>query len=150
MFLSLLAQLERKDLLKPDSEIKNIGAVMGLFIRFIIDVEGSGIDWEDHEFKIKAYAAKHNITIHGLTGKRYTTPAKEGIELPAATDKDPWGWNKLFGSLRKEKGKHFGGDSTDITSWTPAERKNHAYGRKDPFSAKDLAEIKKGGIIGPA
>lgn len=150
MFLYLLAKLERSDLLKPDSEIKNLGAVIGLFVRFINDVEDYGIDWEDHDSKLRAYATKWDITIHGLNHQSYEKPANGTIELPSAEDNDPWGWKKLFAGLRKEKPKGFGGDRTDVTSWTSIERKQHASDNKDPIPRAQLAVIKNGGIMRPA
>jgi hypothetical protein len=147
MFLATLATLERNDLLKPDSEIKNIGAVMGMFIRFINDIQAYGIEFEDQDTYIMAYATKHNITVHGLTEPKYKV-SSEGVELPEATAKgnDPWGWKKAYAQLKEEK-KTLGGDSSDITSWTSAERKKASFDKKDPIPASAMAHIKKGEIM---
>ncbi|KGO36562.1 hypothetical protein PEX1_055780 [Penicillium expansum] len=90
MFLTMLATLERNDLFKSDSEVKNIGAIIGLFIRFIVDVEEYGIDWDGYDVKIKAYAAKHDVIIHGLN-HRYVESSDETVELPevSANSNDP-------------------------------------------------------------
>ncbi|KGO70923.1 hypothetical protein PITC_066040 [Penicillium italicum] len=149
MFLSMLATLERNDLFKSDSEVKNIGAMIGLFIRFIVDFQEYGIDWDSHGAKIKAYAAKHNITIHGLNHPRYEKSIGETVELPEATanSNDPWGWEKLLAELKKNNGGRLGGDSKDITSWTPAERKKAAFDKKDPISRSAITHIKNGRIM---
>lgn len=84
MFLTMLATLERNDLFKSDSEVKNIGAIIGLFIRFIVDVEEYGIDWDGYDVKIKAYTAKHDVIIHGLN-HRYGESSDETVELPEAS-----------------------------------------------------------------
>ncbi|CAG8908551.1 unnamed protein product [Penicillium egyptiacum] len=149
MFLAMLATLERNDLFESDSEVKNIGAIIGLFIRFIVDVEGCSIDWDDHDVKIKAYAAKHDVTIHGLNHPRYKKLSGETAELPEATANanDPWGWAKALRKLKRNKGRPLGGDSKDITSWTPSERKKAAFDKKDPISRSAMTHIKNGRIM---
>ncbi|KAJ5170605.1 uncharacterized protein N7500_003388 [Penicillium coprophilum] len=149
MFLSMLATLERNDLFKPDSEVKNLGAVIGLFIRFIVDVEQYGIDWDSHDAKTKAYAAKHDVTVHGLNHERYENSSGETVDLPEATAgaNDPWGWRKILAKLKKDKNGQLGGDSKDITSWTPAERKKYAFDKKDPIPRSALTHIKNGRIM---
>lgn len=146
MFLAMLATLERNDLFKSDSEVKNIGAIMGLFIRFMIDVE----DYDGQYAGIEAYAAKHDITIHGLNHPSYAKPSGETVELPEATanSNDPWGWKKTLAKLKKNNGGRIGGDSKDITSWAPAERKKVAFDKKDPLSRSIITHIKNGRIIG--
>ena len=54
-----------------------MGAIIGLFIHFIVDVKEYGIDWDDHDAKIKAYAAKHNVKIHGLNLPSYEKSSGE-------------------------------------------------------------------------
>lgn len=148
MFLAMLATLERDGLLKADSEVKNIGAVMGTFIRFVVDVEAYGINWKQHEFKIKAYATKHDIQIHGINDPSYAESSEE-VKVPEATAgaNDPWGWKRALAKLKKEKGEPLGGDSQDITSWTSAERKNSAFDKKDPIPRSAMKHIKEGQIM---
>lgn len=149
MFLTMLATLERNDLFKSDSEVKNIGAIIGLFIRFIIDIEAYGIDWDGQDANLKAYAAKHDITIHGLNHPHYEESAGETVELPEATanSNDPWGWKKTLAKLKKNNDGRMGGDSKDITSWAPAERKKAAFNKKDPISRSAMTHIKNGRIM---
>ncbi|KAJ5788045.1 hypothetical protein N7457_003035 [Penicillium paradoxum] len=148
MFLTMLATLERNDILKPDSEIKNIGAVMGMFIRFMVDLKDYGINWPQHEPKIKAYAAKHDIKIYGLNDPCYEEPSDE-VEIPEATAgaNDPWGWKQAITKLRENKDEPLGGDSKDITSWTPAERRKASFDKKDPIPRSALNRIKQGLIM---
>jgi hypothetical protein len=149
MFLTVLSTLERNDLFKPDSEVKNIGAIMGLFIRFIVDVEECGIDWDDHDAKIRAYAAKHNVKIHGLNHTRYEESSGDTVELPEATANanDPWGWANVLTELKEANDGCLGGDSKDITSWTPAERRKAAFDNKDPIPRSAMTHIKNGDIM---
>ncbi|KAJ5400482.1 hypothetical protein N7465_010971 [Penicillium sp. CMV-2018d] len=151
MFLTMLATLERNDLLKSDSEVKNIGAIMGLFIRFMVDLEAYGIEWHGIYADIEAYAAKHDITIHGSNHPRYEKPSGETVPLfPEATfnSNDPWGWKTTLANLKKNQRGRMGGDSKDITSWTPAERKKVAFDKKDPISRSLMTHIKNGRIMG--
>jgi hypothetical protein len=145
----MLATLERNDLLKSDSEVKNIGAIIGLFIRFIVDVEAYGINWDNHDMKLKVYAAKHNITVHGLNHASYEKSSGEMVDLPEATAgaSDPWGWRKTLAKLKKANDRRLGGDSKDITSWAPAERKKAAFNKKDPISRSAMTHIKNGRIM---
>lgn len=148
MFLAMLATLERNELLKPESEVKNIGAVMGTFIRFINDLQPCGIKWDKHDPKIKAYAAKHGIKIIGLNDPIYEQ-SSDDVEIPEATAdaNDPWGWKKTYRKLKNSRSGLFGGDSKDITSWTPTERKRKAFDNKDPLSRSAINQIKAGGIM---
>jgi hypothetical protein len=150
MFLSLLSTMERNDLLKPDSEVKNLGALIGLFIRNIIDIDQYGISRNDNDSNLRAYATKHGIETLGLDGEEYADVADGTVKLPSDKAADPWGWKKKFAGLKKAKGKEFGGDLRDITSWTPAERKRHAFNKRDPLTKQALDMIKKGGVMSPA
>lgn len=136
MFLSMLATLERNGLFNLDSEAKNIGAIMGLFIRFMVEVSAYGIRWDRQCADIEAYAAKHGITIHGSNHPRYEKPPVETVGLPEATanSNDPWGWKRTLANLTENTRGRMGGDSKGITSWTPAERKKVAFDKKDPIS----------------
>ncbi|KAJ5824359.1 hypothetical protein N7447_006699 [Penicillium robsamsonii] len=78
IFLNMLATLKRND---SDSEVKTVGTIVGLFVRFIVSVEEYGIDWDDHGAKIEAYAAKHDITIHGSNHTRYKRSSGESMEM---------------------------------------------------------------------
>ncbi|OQE11785.1 hypothetical protein PENVUL_c002G00083 [Penicillium vulpinum] len=149
MFPTMLATLERNDLFKSDSEVKNLGAVIGLFIRFIVDVEEYGINWDDHDAKIAAYATKHDITVHGLNHKRYEKSSREEFDLPEATadSNDPWGWQKALATLKEIHDENLGGDSKDITSWTSAERKKASFNNKDPIPRSAMTHIKNGDIM---
>lgn len=73
LFLSMLATLERNDLLKPDSEIKNLDHIMALYIRHRVDALADfSLDPTDIEAHIFAYATKHNIDL--LPDWRARTP----------------------------------------------------------------------------
>ena len=113
MFLSMLATLERNGLFNLDSEAKNIGAIMGLFIRFMVEVSAYGIRWDRQCADIEAYAAKHGITIHGSNHPRYEKPPVETVGLPEATanSNDPWGWKRTLANLTENTRGRMGGDS---------------------------------------
>ncbi|KAF6819123.1 hypothetical protein CSOJ01_01508 [Colletotrichum sojae] len=80
------------------------------------------------------------------------------VKLPTAEEHgdDPWGFGAALEEYRKggnscgffvNKGG-IGGDSLDITSWTPAERKKASFNKKDPLPKKILDGIKDGLVIG--
>lgn len=146
LFLTMLARLEREQLLQDQSpEVRNLGLIMALFIKLGSDmVEGSLLADDEEEtvkksspkFKfnpsdfpshILAYANKFAITLQGLSNidvlvAELDTDAK----LPAISD-DPWAWDTALKAYSKSyavKGK-IGGDSLDITSWSSAERKQY-------------------------
>ncbi|KAH1464616.1 hypothetical protein KXX58_006506 [Aspergillus fumigatus] len=112
-FLAMLAQLEHLDLLKPDSEVKNLGFIMALYIKLaatedILDLEdvtdeikkNNGTD-ETFTFvrsnfpsHILAYAKKYNIKLVGPTDiDEVVEDLEDGAELPERDEKpfgDPW------------------------------------------------------------
>lgn len=109
----MLAQLEHLDLLKPDSEVKNLGFIMALYIKLaatedILDLEdvtdeikkNNGTD-ETFTFirsnfpsHILAYAKKYNIKLVGPTDiDEVVEDLEDGAELPERDEKpfgDPW------------------------------------------------------------
>jgi hypothetical protein len=147
MFLSLLATLERNDLLKPDSEIKNLGALIGLYIRNVVDISDYGIEREGDDERLWAYVAKYGIEVLGVDDEKYQNTSDGTMELAENTAVDPWSFKKRLTAMKRASGKSFGGDHLDITSWTSMDRKMYAFDGKDPLSRHDLAMIKKGGIV---
>lgn len=150
MFLTALASLERHGLLKPDSEVKNLGVMMGQFLRFqnICDSFPEGLDTA-----VVAYAAKHNIQIQGLSDVRSRLESiresDEEVVLPAsdAESTDPWDFNGKFLDYIERNAPAVGGDSYDVTTWTCAERKRKSFTGKDPFSKKDRDALKEGMVL---
>lgn len=115
----MLAQLEHLDLLKPDSEVKNLGFIMALYIKLaatedILDLEdvtdeikkNNGTD-ETFTFvrsnfpsHILAYAKKYNIIkLVGPTDiDEVVEDLEDGAELPERDEKpfgDPWNLSAL-------------------------------------------------------
>jgi hypothetical protein len=165
MFLAMLAKLERQDLLKPDSEIKNLGVIMAMYIKLtdhlrsndvlpdddLSDDEDDEISDEDNESfnptnfdaYILAYATKYNVKLLGLSNIDDLVGELEKVDLPAAGD-DPWGWIAAF---EEYVGPSIGGDSLDITSWSSAERKAKSFDNKDPLGKKERDMIKEGTVL---
>ncbi|KAJ5368896.1 uncharacterized protein N7496_008656 [Penicillium cataractarum] len=131
MFLAMMATLERLDLLKPDSEIKNIGMVMGLAIRldaFAEDNEGT----EDLPKYLYAYAAKHNIVLRDV-------PEDSELEEPVpATGK---------GAEAAQERTNTGGDQFDITTMSAPQRKKAHFDRKDPLDKEAIKALKEGLVM---
>ncbi|KAJ9297984.1 hypothetical protein DTO271G3_4205 [Paecilomyces variotii] len=148
MFLAMMATLERNNLLKPDSEIKNLGMVMGLAIR--LDAYAEDLDsFEDLPKYLHAYAAKHNIVLVDVPEDDEPEPVpatgKGSLPDPRAKKNDPWGFSAELRKLSKEQ--DVGGDKYDITTMSAAERKNASFKKKDPLSAKDIKALKEGLVM---
>lgn len=129
MFLSMLATLERNDLLKPDSDVKNLGQIMSLYIRWAADtLPEASMDPKELEDIVLAYATKHKIELAGLsvmkTDRVQLQERADKLKLSQPTDKenDPWGWKKIFKDYKQDYGP-IGGDKLDLTTWSSAERK---------------------------
>lgn len=154
LFLSMLATLERNDLLKPDSEIKNLGHIMALYIRYMVDaLTDFSLDPTDIEAHIFAYATKNNIDlVPDLEGsnadheKLQEDAQKITLPEPTAKKDDPWNWAKCLGEYKKNYGP-IGGDKLDITTWSSAERKKHAYDKKDPLDKQMVDALKQGLVM---
>ncbi|KAK2777745.1 hypothetical protein CKAH01_11942 [Colletotrichum kahawae] len=149
LFLSMLARLERMGLLKPDSEVRDLGMVMAGFIKF----QGAPFIHVPSNFDsyIAAYAAKYNIKFGGVKGlKSLLDDVQEDVNLPTEKDgEDPWGFKATLKEYRAHRGK-IGGDALDITGWSSAERKEAAFGKKDPLPKNILDGLKAGEVIGLA
>lgn len=167
MFLATLAKLDALDMLKPDSEIKNVGVIMAAYIKFIDDEISNGISEEARPAKkfrfdqshlsILAYAKKHGIELRSPSDiddlVKDLEDELEEVELPAAGD-DPWNWTdglKKYikdhaGSYKGNK-KTIGGDGLDITTWSAADRKKNSFNGKDCFSKKEIDALKDGMVL---
>lgn len=153
MILSMLATLERNGLLKPDSEVKNLGQIMALYIRYVADVfPDVSIETEDLYTLILAYATKHNIELPGLdkmqADREDLQEEADKITLPGPMDNlcDTWGWGKTLKEYKKMHGP-IGGDQLDLTTWTSAERKKHSFDKKDPLDKKMIDALKQGLVM---
>ncbi|KAJ9354207.1 hypothetical protein DTO027B9_4833 [Paecilomyces variotii] len=148
MFLTMMATLERNDLLKPGSEIKNLGMVMGLAIR--LDAYAQDMDsFEDLPKYLYAYAAKHNIVLHDVPKDDEPEPVpatgKGSLPDPRAKKNNPWGFAAELKKLAKEQ--NVGGDEYDITTMSAAERKNASFTKKDPLGAEEIKALKEGLVM---
>lgn len=89
LFLAMLAKLERLDLLKPDSEVKNLAAVMIMFIGNSQELSHYELRFpESFATNVLAYAIKHGIALSELFKvdefvKDHSEEAG-GVSLPAA------------------------------------------------------------------
>lgn len=148
MFLAMMATLERNDLLKPDSEIKNLAMVMGLVIR-LDAYDQDGDSFEDLPKYLHAYAAKHNIVLSDVPEDDEPEPVpatgKGSLPAPTAKKNDPWGFAAELKKLAKEQ--VVGGDKYDITTMSAADRKMASFNKKDPLDAKAIKALKEGLIM---
>lgn len=161
MFLTILHQLEKERLFGPDSEVANVGMVMGLYIQFLSSMEHDHCLLEQETSEdgsrtgasaalgggILAYAKKHGIEIKGSEVLVDLIPEMdEDVEILGGVD--PWGFGEKYDEYARELG--MGGDEWDITTWKPKERKEAAFDGKDPMTRVMIREIKNGAIMQPA
>lgn len=162
MFLSMLATFERLGYLKPDSEIKNLGIMMGLYLE--LAEEGNydngtaplSYDETDIGENILAYANKYNIALQtpkdnsALIEKLKPKAAEVTLPLSDAAHTDPWNW---AGDLKTYSDKYspefgsIGGDSCDVTTWMPSERKKASLNGRDPLPRSTMNKIKEGLVM---
>ncbi|KAK1453604.1 hypothetical protein CMEL01_05263 [Colletotrichum melonis] len=166
LFLTTLARLEREGVLAADSEVKDLGCVMAGMLKVASALRGFDLlqnetvhkeskkrpfpfTAEKFDSYVAAYAKKHGITPKGVPGLKALIEGldNEEEELPTAEEhgEDPWGWADALASYKK--GRKIGGDDLDITSWTPAKRKQHAFNKKDPLGKKEIDAIKNGMVM---
>ncbi|KAK4153779.1 hypothetical protein C8A00DRAFT_33465 [Chaetomidium leptoderma] len=169
-FLSMLALLERERRLAPDSEVKNLGLIMSLYIKLARDLHADDLleEGKEETVELKAvngsttkytfdlanfdeyilgYAERHGITVPGAS-------QDEGFaeKLPIQAADDPWNTAEAFRAYEKDHGKAdglsqkpaIGGDKYDITTWTSAERSSASMNRRDPFSKKEIEALRLG------
>ncbi|KAL0943661.1 uncharacterized protein CTRU02_201548 [Colletotrichum truncatum] len=178
IFLSMLARLEREDMLKPDSEVKDLGIVMAGFIKIAKVFRDSDLMEDDTKTRkskkrpfpfvpskfdeyIAAYAKKYNIKLAGVPDiDNLVKDLNDEVELPTAKDHgdDPWGLEAALEEYKSEcnccgffvqsKRSEIGGDSLDLTSWTSAQRKKAAFDKKEPLPKEILKGLKDGLVIG--
>ncbi|GAB1211693.1 hypothetical protein ATERTT37_000817 [Aspergillus terreus] len=159
MFLNMLVTLDNASLLKPNSKVQSLPAVMAQYMQLSTGWEKDGFMGEDDHLATRfagyvcAYAAKHGIQLP-LTDKELAKA--EEVQLPPQVNvRDPWLWS---GTLQKYSGKHakshsprqkgrIGGDSLDLTTWSSAERKAHSFEKKDPLGKEIMNAIKKGEVL---
>jgi hypothetical protein len=172
-FLATLARLERERILVPDSEVKNVGLIMSLFVKVARDmctndlleegqeetVELKGPDGSTTKYTfdlanfdeyILGYAERHGITVPG------SSPDEGAAEmLPVQTAEDPWNTARAFREYEENHGRAggpdetpaIGGDKYDITTWTSNERASASFNKRDPFSKKELVALKLGFLL---
>jgi hypothetical protein len=153
----MLSKLASMDLLNTDSEVKDLAAVMTMFIQNSQKLGQYGLDFpEEFPINVLAYALKHDIVLSELLEvdefvKDHSEEAG-GVSLPAfdLNRNDPWKFAEALKKYRSSKGPtQMGGDAYDITTWTPVKRKAHAFDkRNDPCPRHMIDALKKGMLIG--
>jgi hypothetical protein len=169
----MLARLEREKLLSENSEIKNLGLIMSLWVKNANafqsndlfenaeeeTVELKALDGSTQSFTfdlgnfddyVLAYVNRHSITLPWTFD---TEGAAENCPIP--TLEDPWNTAAAFIKYEEENGKSngdqkptMGGDSLDITTWSSAERKAASMNRRDPLSKREITALRMGFMLG--
>lgn len=160
----MLATLERQKLLGPDSEVKNLGAIMGIYVLIAAEIgsKDSKLSETRHTSKvIMVYAAKYGVTVQSpsdLTkelARRKITSRTTTIPKPTANDNDPWSWCETLDDYKVDclrpsyafKGGPVGGDRLDITSWTPEERAKYSFAESNGILSQSMLDSFKRGEV---
>lgn len=167
MVLAMLAILDNEGQLTNNSDTKNIGWVMALYLELATSLQDQGVLEDARPSKAKtfkfnadnlslylqSYASRCGITMPGVAN----ISKDANLTMLKVDAKDPWGWTSSFSKYRSGcvapryafRGSHrgvIGGDGLDISTWTSAERKKHAFDKKDPLP-KDAAKNLKDGFV---
>ncbi|KAF7593617.1 7-dehydrocholesterol reductase [Aspergillus hancockii] len=91
MFLTMLAGLESRGLLGPDSKVKNLGTIMALCLQLTSHDEPDVIS-RFHNFDecILTYARKYNIQVRGPPDIASVVEDLQKVDLPTTAGNDPW------------------------------------------------------------
>jgi hypothetical protein len=153
--LTSLNVLDGAGELKSDSKFLDLPLVISCFLEWAHDLEAYGIDdgetdWLEHAvmyFKKARLDPNKGVarTAKRLEGLTEKYDIKDDSELPTASDKDPWGWDKALKAYKKTHGPTIGGRRHDITKMSRAERASYAFDGKDP-----LADVPLKALRGPA
>lgn len=159
-FLSMLNALDRAGQLKPDSDLKDLGLIMGLFAGIASDFQDAynmedELDWEAHILK---YAKDKNIDVGvSFEGKKLANKSDDGDsdeegfneddtnEWPKAAN-DRWSFSKKL-KEHKDTYELLGGTEYDITKMSRAQRAEHAFDKKDPLADVPLKDLKEGNLM---
>ncbi|KAJ3565697.1 hypothetical protein NPX13_g7410 [Xylaria arbuscula] len=174
MFLTMLAQLDEQGLVGDATAVQSLGCTMAMYMELASAWRAQSVLEEDDrksynkklkfqpdyfEDAVLTYANKRGVTLQGPKDiEELMAQAVGDIELPEKGAKDPWGWNAALKTFTKNHGASYsarsarkiGGDHHDVTTLSSAERKAASFTKKDPFSKKDLENIKNGMILSPA
>ncbi|KAI9367289.1 hypothetical protein BJX61DRAFT_538185 [Aspergillus egyptiacus] len=169
MFMAMLGNLESAGFLSPESEVKNLGLIMSMYLRLASELteysclpeysttSRKTFKIDNFNAYIVAYAKKYEIKLKGPSGldELIEEAEDEGsrIKFPAPSA-DPWKFNAAYKANKQELGtiyfvdkEEFGGDSFDITAWPSAKRKKYNFEKKDPIDKEGMKAIKEGGVM---
>lgn len=164
MVLSVIANFEVMGLLKPDSEVKDLGVVMAMYMQgtkcwedlSLLDEEDPETEFSTDAFSdyLFSYANKYQIKLQGPPNIDEIVKDLQDVDLPDARTKDPWNWADAFkqylegyGRVVKGNKREIGGDELDITAWTSKDRKSKSFSGKDPLGKNEIKALKEGAVL---
>ncbi|KAI1333985.1 hypothetical protein F5Y15DRAFT_403399 [Xylariaceae sp. FL0016] len=152
---------------------KALGTNMGMYVGFGYEMRDSNFLGDDPRKKNKQFnedyfedaivinAEKRGVTLKGPEDiYKVQCHCRGDIELPKQGTADPFGFKSHLGKyktrwsslamalpLAKHGYQGIGGDALDITTWTSAQRKAKAFGKKDPMKKKTIDALKEGLVM---
>ncbi|KAI4723830.1 hypothetical protein E4T49_08445 [Aureobasidium sp. EXF-10728] len=173
MFLTALNRIDQEGELKPDSKYKDLSLVISLWARAADDLgedvedplddsKGKGGDSDLGEYAgfnllwfryLLALAKEASIPIKGVSDvddkvDAWNSQIEGKVTLPPKKA-DRFGWKTKFQKYTKTYGKggKIGGQAFQITKWSRAERKKHAFDKKDPLSDDQIKALENGMVL---
>lgn len=171
----MIARLKAQGPLAEDSEVKNLGLIITLYIRLASDMRSGSLlekgkkesvdlkkptrfTWTPSRFDeyLNVYAIKHDIALRGVEDlHRLTAGFDTDLELPIGGETS-WGWTRVWKPYTKRYAtvtpclgfgrKMVGGNNLDITSWPTGLRKHYHFEEMDPFTQEDMDAL-EGGML---
>ncbi|KAK6430393.1 hypothetical protein LTR95_013449 [Oleoguttula sp. CCFEE 5521] len=173
-FLALLNEVDRLGQLKADSEFRDLGLVMALYVLWAqreADVMSGMHDDPYWYHKIVGYARQAAIDLTAAPFREAKTllddmddevasdedaeeeRAKEKVPPEGKAKPDRWGFKARIKNFEEKYGKSaqggkpkLGGQQYDITKMSRSERASHAFDDKDPLADIPIKELKAGNI----
>jgi len=159
-FLTMLDCVDRFGSLGRDSEFKDLGLVMSLYLRFSDGLEDYSIDEESMAWRkyVIGYAKKARIDLvtGGCHEVRKILEDEENQDIAPLKDGSSrggrWKWPKNYKEYKSNYETQqswrgppkIGGDMFDITKMTRQERAEAAFDKKDPLAHISDADLRKG------
>ncbi|KAI0003598.1 hypothetical protein F4779DRAFT_92148 [Xylariaceae sp. FL0662B] len=151
-FLTLLDELDQAQMLKADSDIKDLGLVIAYYLQWMEGLFGLGCE-QDFRKELVAYAEKAGIDLRNAGCHDTEAQVNElyvdfGSIEPISGDARPDRWN--FKKDFKKFAKNWQIEITDkynILKMSRRSRAGHAFDHKDPLAGIPEKHIKEGNIM---
>ncbi|KAI1078066.1 hypothetical protein F5B20DRAFT_582593 [Whalleya microplaca] len=146
--VTVLNELDQAQMLKADSDIKDLGLVIACYLQWIETLNDLGCE-SDFRKEAIGYAKKAGIDLKdaGCYGMEQVLGEFGNTKPLAGNAKaDRWNWKKSFKKFAKDN--EIGGkEKYNILKMSRRERASHAFDKKDPLAGIPEKDLKEGNIM---